>query len=561
MIRNFLLALVGATAALACATSVAHDDDRTIFYNGKVFTSNERHLWAEGVVVEGRRVIAVGTNQQVLALRNRNTKLVDLDHRTLIPGFNDAHVHPFDTTSFPRAVQLNRPTDFLPLAGPSLDEILALVQRGAAAQPAGTWLMVSIGTNVIEDSRTTRFEIDRVAPNHPVLLAAWFGHGTFINTKGLQALGIGEEQPDPFGGSFDRVPGSRVITGAAREYAEHLVRRLFADQMSDAELRTVYERFAAGAAQMGYTSVQEMSVGVREKRHQKLVEQARLPIRWRAIAFPLTLDESCDVPKSLSPKPFAMKTAGGCKRIVDGSHIERLALMRRDYADAPGVRGRLNLPASAIETALRRALNGSPDETQPLFHTVGDGTTDTILATMQSVASDKRLRDLRVRIEHGTLLRADRYERARRMGVFVVQNPVHFSLVDIANARLHPEQLAELDPMRSLLDHGIKVAIGSDQVGFPGNPYLDLFFAMIQPTNRAEALTMEEAVIAYTRTAAEAEFQEDWKGTLEPGMAADLVVLSQDIFSVPVEALPGTAAELTMVDGRIVHDTGRLTLQ
>src|SRR5688572_8484993 len=147
MIRNFLLALVGATAALASATVLGHDDDRTIFYNGKVFTSNERHLWAEGVVVEGRLVIAVGTNQQVLALRNRNTKLVDLRRRTLIPGFNDAHVHPFDTTSFPRAVQLNRPTDFLPTAGPSLQEILALVQRGAATQPAGTWLMASIGTN------------------------------------------------------------------------------------------------------------------------------------------------------------------------------------------------------------------------------------------------------------------------------------------------------------------------------------------------------------------------------------------------------------------------------
>jgi predicted amidohydrolase YtcJ len=561
MIRNFLLALVGATAALASASSPAHDDDRTIFYNGKVFTSNERQLWAEGVVVEGRRVVAVGTNQQVLAWRNRNTKLIDLDDRTLIPGFNDAHVHPFDSTSFPGAVQLNRPTDFLPLAGPSLDEILALVQRGAAAQPAGTWLMVSIGTNVIEDSRTTRFEIDRVAPNHPVLLAAWFGHGTFINTKAMQELGIGEEQPDPFGGSFDRVPGSRVITGAAREYAEHFIRRLFANQMSDAELRTMYEQFAAGAARMGYTSVQEMSIAVPDERHQRLVEQARLPVRWRAIGFPLTLDERCKVPKQLSPRPFAMKSAGGCKYIVDGSHIERLALMRRDYADAPGVRGRLNLPLNALETALRRSLNGDADEAQPLFHTVGDGTTDALLATMQSVASDSQWRKRRSRIEHGTLLRVDRYEKARRMGVFVVQNPVHFSLVDIANARLHPEQLAELDPMRSLLDHGIKVALGSDSIGFPGNPYLDLFFAMIQPTNRAEALTMEEAVIAYTRTAAEAEFQEDWKGMLAVGMAADLVVLSQDIFSIDVQALPGTTAELTMVDGRIVHDTGRLTLQ
>lgn len=100
MARKFLLALIGATAALASALALA-GQDRTIFYNGKVFTANERHLWAEGVVVEGRLVIAVGTNQQVLALRDKRTKLVDLGRRTLIPGFNDAHVHPFDTTSFP----------------------------------------------------------------------------------------------------------------------------------------------------------------------------------------------------------------------------------------------------------------------------------------------------------------------------------------------------------------------------------------------------------------------------------------------------------------------------
>lgn len=561
MVRHLLLALLGATAALASAVALA-GDDRTIFYNGKVFTANDRHLWAEGVVVEGRLVRAVGTNQQVLAWRGRGTKLVDLGRRTLVPGFNDAHVHPFDTTSFPRAVQLNLATDFLPNAGPSLQEILALVRRGVAEQPPGTWLMASIGTNVVEDAQTTRFTLDEIAPDHPVLLAAWYGHGTFINTRAMQTAGIGEEEADPFGGFYERVPGSRVITGVLHEYAEHGLRRFFASQMSDAELRTLYERFAQDAARMGYTSVQEMSIGVPDQRHLRLVDQANIQIRWRAIGFPLTLDERCDVPSRLSPlRPFARKTASGCKYIVDGTDIERLAFLRRDYADAPGVRGRLNLSASSIETAVRRALNGIPAEAQPLFHTVGDATTDTILQAMGSVASDKQWRKLRARIEHGTLLRADRYDSVRRKGMFVVQNPVHFALVDIANARFHPEQLAEIDPMRSLLDRDIEVAIGSDAVGAPGNPYLDLFFAMIQPTRPSEALTMEQAVIAYTRTAAAAEFQEQWKGTLEAGKAADLTVLSRDIFSVPLQEIPDTQAELTMVDGRVVHDSGRLVLR
>jgi hypothetical protein len=292
------------------------------------------------------------------------------------------------------------------------------------------------------------------------------------------------------------------------------------------------------------------------------VEQADLPIRWRAIGFPLTLAERCDVPSRLSPlRPFAKKTASGCKYVVDGTDIERLAFLRRDYADAPGVRGRLNFAPGAVQTVLRRALGGIPAETQLLFHTVGDATTDTILQSMDSVASDKQWRKLRPRIEHGTLLRSDRYESARRKGAFVVQNPVHFALADIANARFSPDQLAEIDPMRSLLDSGIEVAIGSDSVVAPGNPYLDVFFALIQPTRPSEALTVEQAVIAYTRTAAAAEFQEVWKGTLEPGKAADLVVLSRDIFSVPLLEIPDTQAELTMVEGRIVHDTGKLIVR
>ncbi len=136
---------------------------------------------------------------------------------------------------------------------------------------------------------------------------------------------------------------------------------------------------------------------------------------------------------------------------------------------------------------------------------------------MQTITSDDNWRGVRARIEHGTLLRRDRYESARSKGVFVVQNPVHFALDSITNVRFSPSQLAEVDPMKSLLDANIKVALGSDSVGPPGNPFLDLFFAQIQPTNPSEALTIEQAVIAYTKTSAEAEFQEQWKGTLEPG--------------------------------------------
>jgi predicted amidohydrolase YtcJ len=542
------------------ALELAAANNRTIYYNGNVFTSNEQHLWAEGVVVEDSIIIAVGTTKQVLAFNKAGTALVDLKGATMIPGFNDAHVHPFDSTLLPGAVVLNLATDFLPSPGPSLADILTLVRRAAAENPPGTWLMASTGTNVVEDPKATRAALDEAAPNHPVLLAPWFGHGTLINTKAMQIVGIGEQEPDPVGGFYDRFPGSKVINGVLHEYAEHQLRRFFAGQITDQDFRAIYERFAAGAARVGYTSVQEMSVGVPQARHLELIAQSNIPIRWRAICFPLSLDEPCDVPSQLSSaRPFPRLTASGIKWIADGTDIERLAFLREDYADAPGVRGQPNFATDAIDRQLKRSISGPILETQPLFHTVGDGTADLILDRMSAVGSDDDWRNRRPRIEHGTLLRQDHYESARSKGAFIVQNPVHFALADIAAARFSPDQLAEVDPMRSLLKAGIKLALGSDAVVAPGNPFLDLFFALIQPTHPSEALTIEQAVIAYTRTSAEAEFQEAWKGTIEPGKVADLVVLSQDIFHVAPPDILRTQALLTIVGGKVVYDAATAT--
>ncbi|MEP6731919.1 MAG: amidohydrolase [bacterium] len=550
---------VPATDASGASKSPA-PNNRTIYYNASVFTSNEQHLWAEGVVVDGSSIIAVGSNEQVLAFKRADTKLVDLKGATMIPGFNDAHVHPFDATVFPRAALLNLATDFLPNPGPSLQDILSLIRRGAAENPPGTWLMASIGTNVVEDTATTRVALDEAAPNHPVLLSSWYGHGTYINTKAMRLVGIGEQEPNPAGGFYERFRGSNVLNGALHEYAEHQLRRYFASQMTDQEFRALYERFAAGAARVGYTSVQEMSIGVPQARHVQLVSQANIPIRWRAICFPLSLNESCDAAPPLSPAgPFPLLTASGIKWIADGTFIERLAFLRKDYADAPGVRGQPNFPSDVVTQQLKRSIRGPFLETQPLFHAVGDATADDILDRMSAVASDKEWQRRRPRIEHGTLLRQDHFESAHSKGAFIVQNPLHFTLAPIAAVRFSPDQLAELDPMRSLLKANIKLALGSDSIVAPGNPFLDLFFAVVRPARQSEALTIEEAVIAYTRTAAEAEFQEAWKGTIEPGKVADLVVLSQDIFHVPPQAIPGTQALLTIVGGKVIYNAGITT--
>jgi predicted amidohydrolase YtcJ len=140
----------------------------------------------------------------------------------------------------------------------------------------------------------------------------------------------------------------------------------------------------------------------------------------------------------------------------------------------------------------------------------------------------------------------------------VVQNATHLALAPVFAERFEPQVFAELEPLRSLLDEGIPLALGTDGIGRAQSPFVDLFLAMIHPTHPSEALTLEQGLVAYTRGSAYAEMQEHVKGTLAPGKLADLAVLSQDIFHVPPPAIMSTGSVLTMVGGRVVWDAGVL---
>src|SRR5262245_34226440 len=181
----------------------------TIFHHGKIFTADSAQPIIEdgGVAVLGNVIVKVGSSQSVLQLRRPGAELIDLEGKVLLPGFNDAHVHPFDYFTFPQfgtGAAVVNDNAFVPGPGPSLQEVLAAVQAGARANPPGTWLMAFIGLQALADPALNRLTIDAAAPQHPVLLAAWFGHGTFINTKAVSTLGLSLTEPDPVGGFYGR---------------------------------------------------------------------------------------------------------------------------------------------------------------------------------------------------------------------------------------------------------------------------------------------------------------------------------------------------------------------
>lgn len=542
--------LAGAAAFGAALPSTLAAEQRTVLHHGKIFTADPARPWAEALIVHGDRIEAVGSNVDVLA-RAQGARLYDLGGRTVVPGLDDAHVH---VLALP--VPLVADPSFIPGPGPTLPELLAQVQAAAETTPPGTWLGALVGVNVTEDPETTRFALDTVAGDHPVIVRAWWGHGTWLSTNAMTALGIGEQEPDPFGGFYTRVPGTSILTGAAHEYAEYGIWRRIYDGAADADLAAQYQAHAAAAVAAGVTSIQDMAVGLTQQRATSIVAAARLPIRVREICFPLTPDEACGEGPGGGADPAALLRQSGIKWVTDGTPIERLASVESAYADRPGFFGNADVPADPLHDILLAGRRGSPRDNQMIFHSVGDAAIDRVLDGLEATGGAPVWKHRRTRIEHGELLFPGNFARMRDLGAMVVQNPLHFTLGPIFEQRFAPSIFAEMEPLRTLLDQGIPLALGSDSVGQPPRPWLDVFLATVHPTRPDEALTVEQAVTAYTRGAAYAELAEDRKGSLAPGKLADLAVLSQDPFSVPLPAIPGTTSVLTLVGGEIVWDTG-----
>jgi hypothetical protein len=229
--------------------------------------------------------------------------------------------------------------------------------------------------------------------------------------------------------------------------------------------------------------------------------------------------------------------------------------MRVSYADDPSTSGQINFSPEEIRAALEEARQ---QNTQVLVHTVGDRTAETLLRVMEAMGGTDPWPQRRLRIEHGDGLMPDLVPRTRKVGAVVVQNPTHFQGRELYEQRFGPNRAAAGSPLRSLLAGGVPVVLASDgAAGEPElNPYLNIMLASEYPGKPNESLTREQAVIAYTRTAAYAEFAEDKKGTLEPGKLADLTVLSQDIFNVAPEKLPATESVLTIVNGQVAYTNG-----
>lgn len=519
-----------------------------ILTGGKVFTSDTSRLWAQAVAVRGERILAVGSDAEIERLAGARTRRIALDGRTVVPGFNDAHAHV--GLSGPRSVIVT--VDPAPTPDPPLALLLDSLAAVARRTPKDVWITTDVGGQVLSDARATRVVLDSVVPDHLVWINGWSGHGAVLNSRAMRETGLLDAR-DPLGGSLDRDAAGRT-TGRIDEYVIYATKRRLASARGDSLFAASIQRYGERMLALGITSVQDMA-GAYDLRMARAVvaRNGAMRVHHRVIRLPIPAGRgiiSSDW-RVAGPDTVLAPTmhVSGVKWILDGTPIERLALMRQPYADRPGWYGRANFPFDTLRVILRDALRRRE---QPMLHAVGDSTIALVIAAMRAEAPDSAWRALRPRLEHADALGRDQLGDLRKLGMIVVQNPAHLAIPAIMHTRWGSERLQRSDMMRSLLDSGVTVAIGSDG---PVSPGLNIMLATLHPNVPAEALTREQAVIAYTRTAAFAAFADGERGTLAPGRLADLAVLSQDIFTLPPDRLPATTSVLTMLGGRILYES------
>ncbi|MBC7235274.1 MAG: amidohydrolase [Chloroflexi bacterium] len=527
-----------------------------ILYNGSVRTMDPACPTAQAVAVAGKRILAVGKNEEVLSLAGPGVRLLDLGGCSLLPGFEDAHLHLCSHGLALTQVDLGEAR--------SLEEALARLERQAAKRPAGAWLR---GRGWNHNSwpkpvQPTRYDLDRVVGERPVALVSKDGHALWVNSAVLRLAGISRHTPDPPGGEILR-DASGEPNGILTEKAQALIWRHVPEP--DAEAMEAAARAAlADAARHGITALHNCEGPAALAALRRLQEADALTARvWHMIPM-----EYLDQARALGLRSGfgdEMLRLGHIKMFADGALGSGTAEMLAPYEDWPDRRGVAATSSAELWEAIVASLRAG---LAPAIHAIGDAANRRVL-DLYARAYEKGLlaalpHGLRPRIEHAQLLTPEDIPRLGQLGVVASMQPIH-ATQDMAMADLHWGKRARWGyAWRSLLERGAILAFGSDCPVETLDPLAGLYAAVTR--RRAdgtppggwypeEALTLDQALEAYTRGSARACGQLASRGSLAPGKLADLVVLSRDLYAGPAEAWPDIKVRLTLVGGRIVWES------
>jgi len=555
---------ISACLAAAAFTGCSRQDEQAAadlaLTGGKIYTVDSARSWAEAVAIKDGRIVFVGSSADANDFIGDNTKVVDLKGRMVVPGFQDAHVHPISAGVEANACNLN--------GLENVDAYIAAIKKYADEHPdepwitGGGWSMAAFGPGAL----ARRELIDAVVPDRPVLLYSQDGHTTWANSKALEIAGITNKTPDPPDGRIDRNPKTGVAVGSLQEGASSLVTAKIppvSDRKRADGLRYAVKYLNA----LGITAVQDASVNEDDLRtYRQLDDAGELSLH---VVGSIWWERDQGVEQIESIKRLRTEftkghvDAGTVKIMQDGVMENYTAAMLEPYLIPGKSKG---IPMVEPEKLKAAVTQLDADGFQVHFHAIGDAAIRQSLDAVEAARNANGDRGHRHHISHLQLIDKADIPRFKALGVVANFQPLWAMndeyVTELTVPFIGHERAAGLYPIGSVAKSGGTIAFGSDWSVSSPNPFEQMETAITRleanggttkPLLPGEAIALTEAIDAFTINAAYVNRDEKNTGSIELGKSADLAVLDRNLFDIAPSELSETKALVTLFEGKAVH--------
>ncbi|MCU1284735.1 MAG: Amidohydrolase 3 [Acidobacteriales bacterium] len=523
----------------------------TIFVNGKIYSGVAKSENATAMAVRSGRVLAVGSSESIRKLATPTTKVVDLGGHFTMPGFNDAHTH-LASGGFEK-LNVNL------VGSKSLAEMQSRIAERVKTAAAGEWIIGRGWDHTKWPGRTlpTRTDLDKVTGDHPAIFGRVDGHIAIANSAALKAAGITKQTTNPTGAAIDHDANGEP-TGILREDGAMSLVHHKVPPPSPEQRRRAVELALKDAREAGVTSAQDNSDWEDYLVLEQMEREGKLTARiYEWLPFGQSV-ENLKKMRDHHPLSDPMLHSGMLKGYMDGSLGSRTAALLAPYSDDAKNSGLPRFTQDQLNSMVKdRAAAGF----QIGFHAIGDRGTEMALNAFEQALPADKINNVRFRIEHDQVIQPDQIPRYKKLGVIASVQPNHL-LTDMnwAEERIGKDRARSSYPWAGFLNAGVQLAFGTDYPVEPIGPFRGIYAAVTRKNEAGTAeyypeqkLNINQAIAAYTSGSAYAEFAENEKGTLAPGMLADFVVLDRDITAIPPTEILKTKVLRTVVGGKTVY--------
>jgi len=523
-----------------------------IIINGKIFTSSGEKDFVQAVAIREGRILALGSLKEMEKFKHSHTEILDVGGKLVVPGFIDAHCH-FRSGGRSLSTLTFRGID-------SIEKIQQMVAAKIKELPEGAPVYGSQYDHTLFPGAEwpTKEDLDKVAPDNPVVISRVDGHSCWLNSLALEQSGITKDTPSPFGGEIMKDPETGAPTGILKEEAESLIN--IKGPTTQSTLEEDILRGLQHAACLGLTGIHTSSSLDEIKLYNKLHKEGKLTLRVYAWLPVKRIDHYINSGARQGNGNEMVKT-GFQKLYIDGTLGSGTALLFEPFDDDPETSG---LPQYTKEDFFVLVEKAHANGFQIGVHAIGDKGVNWVLNAVEEAQKNHGKKDLRHRIEHAQIIIPSDMERFKQLGIIASMQPTHCTTdMRFCEQRVGLERSKNAYVWKTLLDNGAMLAFGTDWPVEPLDPMRGLYSCVTRQNIEfdypeggwfpEQKLTMAEAIKYYTLGSAYASFEEDIKGSLEPGKLADMVILSKDLFTIEPKEILTTEVLFTILGGKIVY--------